>query len=131
MSRLPYVFPALLSPQVKAIREYLKFYSEFDFEGLSKVTTDDFTQQTWPLSLDQPIRTKPEEIAALKQLQEALAGKPIQVSTAQHDRPFAQIANLSLIAYHLRYRRRFGEDLGSCIPFSTVDRLDTDFLMFS
>ena len=68
MSPLPYVFPALPSPQVKVIREYLKCYSEFDFEGFSKVTTDGFTQQTWPLNLGQPIRPKAEEIAALKQL---------------------------------------------------------------
>lgn len=95
MSPLPYEFPALPSPQVKVIQEYLKFYSEFHFEGLSKVTTDDFTQQTWPMNLDQPIRAKAEEIAALKQLRDALGGTPMQVSKAQYDHKFGQITNLS------------------------------------
>ena len=83
MSPLPYVLPALPSPQVKIIHEYLKYYSEFDFEGFSKVTTNDFTQQTWPSSLGQPIRPRAEEIVALKELRDALGGKPMQVSKSQ------------------------------------------------
>lgn len=82
MSPLPYVFPAHPPPQVKVIQQYLKCYSEFDFEGFGKVTTDDFTQQTLPLSLGQSIRSKAEEIAALEQLRDGLGGKPMQVSKA-------------------------------------------------
>jgi hypothetical protein len=116
MSPLPYVFPPLPSPQLKVIQEYLKFYSEFDFEGLSKVTTDDFTQQTWPMNLDQPIRTKAEEIAALKQLRDGLGGTPMQVSKAQYDHHFAQIANLSDSLPYTISTTVWGR-LGSMYPF--------------
>lgn len=80
MSLQPYEFPPLPSPQVIAVREYLKFFSEYNIEGLRKVTTDDFTASTLPASLGVATKTRDEEFAVVKQLQTSFEGKPLQVS---------------------------------------------------
>lgn len=97
MSLQPYVFPPFPSPQVKAVQEYLKCVSGFDFEGLSSLMMDNFTLTVSPMNLGVPDKTKDEEIAFLKELQANLDGKPLIVSKTQTqcDRLFcANVANL-------------------------------------
>jgi len=129
MSPLPYVFPALPSPQVKIIHEYLKCYSAFDFEGFSKVTTDDFTQQTLPLSLDQPIRPKAEEIAALKQLRDALGGEPMRLTIYDIDDGLGKTwVHLKLDSLGLEgiYLFEFGKGLHAHKVASVREFVDSD-----
>ena len=80
MSLEPYVFPPSPSHQVKVVQEYLKYYSEFDFDRLSGLSTDNFTQLTLPASLGLSVRTKIEELGFLKDLQASVGGKTLQVS---------------------------------------------------
>jgi hypothetical protein len=80
MSLEPYVFPPFPSHQVKVVQEYLKYYSEFDFDRLSGLSTDNFTQLTLPASLGLSVRTKIEELGFLKDLQSSVGGKTLQVS---------------------------------------------------
>jgi len=86
----PYVFAPFPSPQVRIVREYLKYYGEFDLQNLSNLITDNFTQQTWPQSLNAAVRTKEQEFEALKGLKDSLKGQPLDVSSArtQCDHPF-------------------------------------------
>jgi hypothetical protein len=83
MSLQPYVFPPVPSPQVKAAQEYLKYISEFDFERLSNLLTDDFTLTMSPVNMGIPPKTKAEEFSVLKELQTKLDGKSLAVSGAQ------------------------------------------------
>jgi hypothetical protein len=83
MSSQAYVFPPFPSPQLKAVQEYLKYVTEFDFEGLSSLITDNFTVTTSPMNASVPDKTKDEEFAFLKALQAKLDGKPFVVSKAQ------------------------------------------------
>jgi hypothetical protein len=64
-----YVFPPHPSRQVKVVQEYLKFLSKFDLDGLSGLTTDNFTQSTSPTNLGVPTRTKSQDLAFLKGLE--------------------------------------------------------------
>jgi hypothetical protein len=93
MSSKPYVYPPFPSPQVKVVREYLQYLSDFNFDKLRTLTTDDFTQQTWPVSLGLPVRSQAEDIAVLKGLQAQLDGKPLHVSKAGQMRPSIHTKN--------------------------------------
>ena len=79
----PYKFPEHPPPQLKAVQDYIKYLSAFEFDKLESLTTDNFTQQVAPLSLDVPIRTKAQDIAYLRELQASLKGKPLHVSRSQ------------------------------------------------
>jgi hypothetical protein len=85
MSPQTYVFPPFPSPQVKAVQDYLKYISEYDFDRLSNLMTDDFTLTTLPMSMGIPDRTKSEEFAFLKDMQAVLDGKPLVVSKLRHN----------------------------------------------
>jgi len=83
MSSQPYVFPASPSPQVKAAKDYLKYISKFDIDGLSGLLTDDFTLSVSPANLGVPDKTRAEEFAFIKDMQAALNGKPLVITV--HD----------------------------------------------
>ncbi|KAF8500397.1 hypothetical protein F5888DRAFT_1801920 [Russula emetica] len=75
MSPPPYEYPEDPSPQLEIIRKYYAFLSAFDFDNLSTLMTDDFTQQTAPLSLGVPKNTKSDFLAFLRQYQANLKGQ--------------------------------------------------------
>jgi ketosteroid isomerase-like protein len=93
MSPPPYEFPEDPSPQLEVIRKYYAFLSAFDFENLSTLMADDFTQQTAPLSLGVPKRTKSDLLAFLGQFQAYVKGQHLDVSRAQMTH-FVLIVNL-------------------------------------
>jgi len=83
MSPPPYEFPEDPSPQLRVIRKYYAFLSAFDFDNLSALMTDDFTQQMAPLSLGVPKKTKSDFLAFLRQYQADIEGQHLDVSRAQ------------------------------------------------
>ena len=82
MSPQPYVFPPNPSPQLAVVKDYFRCLCEFDLDHLRTLTTDDFTQNVQPLSLDVPTKTKEEDLESLKQLRDSVNGKPLVVSRA-------------------------------------------------
>jgi len=84
MSSPPYEFPEDPSPQLEVIRKYYAYLSAFDFDNLSTLMTDDFTQQMAPLSLGVPKKTKGDFLAFLGQYQANLnlQGQRLDVSRA-------------------------------------------------
>ena len=92
MSPPHYEFPEDPSPQLGVIRKYYAFLSAFDLDNLSSLMTDDFTQQTAPLSLGVPKNTKSDFFAFLRQYQANLKGQHLNVSTKlSSDDPFLPI----------------------------------------
>jgi ketosteroid isomerase-like protein len=83
MSPLPYEFPEDPSPQLEVIRKYYAFISAFDFDNLSTLVTDDFTQQMAPLSLGVPKKTKTDFLAYLRQYQANIESQHLDVSRVQ------------------------------------------------
>jgi hypothetical protein len=83
MSPPPYEFPEDPSPQLQVIRKYYAFLSAFDFDNLSTLITDDFTQHQAPLSLGLPKKTKSDFLAFLRQYQADIEGQHLDVSGAQ------------------------------------------------
>lgn len=90
MSPLSYEFPEDPSPQLEVIRKYYTFLSAFDFDNLSTLMADDFTQQTAPLSLGAPKKTKSDFLAFLVQYQANLnlRDQHLDVSESSDD-PFS------------------------------------------
>ncbi|KAI0260296.1 hypothetical protein BC834DRAFT_1035432 [Gloeopeniophorella convolvens] len=68
------------SPQVKIAQQYLKSLSEWNFEQLSKFTTDEFTQTSLPASLGIPVRSKAEDLEYVKELKDRLEGNPLEIT---------------------------------------------------
>jgi len=130
MSPQPYVFPASLSPQVKAVQGYLKYISEFDIDSMRGLLTDAFTLSVSPASLGVPDKTRAEEFAFIKEMQAKLDGKPLVVSRVQTWRghPFGTvlIANFFSTDHSVRSQQWTAEDLGPCIASYKMHRLDTD-----
>ena len=96
MSPPPYDFPEDPSPQLEVIRKYYAFLSAFDFDNLSTLMTDDFTQQVAPLSLGEPKKTKGDFLAFLRRYQANpnLKGQHLDVSRAQMTRSSVLIVSL-------------------------------------
>ena len=82
MSPPPYDFPPDGSPQLKVVEDYFRCLCEFDLDHLRTLTTDDFTQDVQPLSLNVPTKTKDEDLESLQQLRDSLKGKHLVVSRA-------------------------------------------------
>jgi hypothetical protein len=96
MSPPPYEFPEDPSPQLEFTRKYFAFLSTFDFDNLSTLMTDDFTQQMAPLSLGVPKKTKSDFLAFLREYQAdvMIEGQHLDVSRAHcSDDPFVLIVN--------------------------------------
>jgi hypothetical protein len=93
MSSPPYEFPEDPSPQLEVIRKYFAFISAFDFDNLSTLMTDEFTQQMAPLSLGVPKKTKSDFLAYLGQYQANIKGQRLDVSKSP-DGPFVLIVDL-------------------------------------
>ncbi|KAI0263050.1 hypothetical protein BC834DRAFT_971596 [Gloeopeniophorella convolvens] len=68
------------SPQLKVVLQYLDCLSTWNFDHLSKLTTDGFTQTTLPSSLKVAVRSKADDLSFLKQLQEQLGGSNLQIT---------------------------------------------------
>jgi ketosteroid isomerase-like protein len=83
MSPPPYEFPGDPSPQLQVIQKYYAFLSAFDFDNLSTLMADDFTQQMAPLSLGVPKKTKSDFLAFLRQYRADIEGQHLDVSRAQ------------------------------------------------
>jgi len=74
----PYKFPKHPSPRLKVVQDYFRCLIEFDLDHLRTLTTDDFTQDVKPASLDVPTKTKEEDIESLEQLRDSLKGKHLE-----------------------------------------------------
>lgn len=57
------------SPQLLVIQKFYAFLSAFDFDNLSTLMADEFTQQIVPLNLGVPKKTKSDFLAFLRQYQ--------------------------------------------------------------
>jgi hypothetical protein len=77
-----YQRPHRPSDQMKVVLEYFDKLKVWDFDGISKLSTPGFTQQTLPKSLGLPERTKEEDIAFLHEFRDSLKGAPLEVCSA-------------------------------------------------
>ncbi|KAH9044134.1 hypothetical protein EDB84DRAFT_1576402 [Lactarius hengduanensis] len=70
---------SLNSPQVKAVLYYLDQLKVLNLSEIEKLLADDFIQDTRPMSVKAPIKSKKEYMAFLRGLAEQLGGRPIEI----------------------------------------------------
>ncbi|KAH9042922.1 hypothetical protein EDB83DRAFT_2677490 [Lactarius deliciosus] len=70
---------SLESPQVQAVRRYLDYLKVLNLPEIEKLLADDFIQDTRPMSIKVPIKSKEEYMAFLHWLAEQLGGRPIEI----------------------------------------------------
>lgn len=78
-----YQRPRHPSDQLKVVLDYLDYLKYWDIDGLDKITTSDFTQQTFPDSLNIPKRSKKEDFEYLRSFRDSLNGAPLEVRDTQ------------------------------------------------
>jgi hypothetical protein len=128
---MSHILPSPNTPQLKVIDTYLKSLATFDLTVLKTLRTDDFLMITAPANMNVPDKTKKEDLAFLEEMKESLNSQHLEVSRA----PMISHSYKTLICstvYHIRCRRRTGEDLGPCMitVFFRIDRPETDFSTF-
>lgn len=74
-----YKVPNHPSDQLKVVLDYFDKLKHWDFDGLGKLSTSDFTQQTLPASLGLAARTKSEDIEFLHIFRDSLNSAQLQV----------------------------------------------------
>ncbi|KAH9174426.1 hypothetical protein EDB89DRAFT_570990 [Lactarius sanguifluus] len=67
------------SPQVKAVIHYLDQLKVLNLPEIEKLLADDFIQDTRPMSVKVPLKSKGEYMAFLERLAEKLGGRPIEI----------------------------------------------------
>jgi hypothetical protein len=85
MSSLPQTYQKPQSPsdQLKCVFDYFEKLKVWDFDGLAKLSTPGFTQQTLPVSLGMAERTKEEDIAFLHTFRDSVQGAHLEVCNTQ------------------------------------------------
>lgn len=78
-----YQRPPRPSDQLKVVFDYFDKLKVWDFDGIAKLSTPGFTQQTLPASLDIAERTKEEDIAFLHTFRDSLQGAHLEVCNTQ------------------------------------------------
>ncbi|KAH9163777.1 hypothetical protein EDB89DRAFT_1912502 [Lactarius sanguifluus] len=73
------------SPQVKAVIHYLDQLKVLNLPEIEKLLADDFIQDTRPMSVKVPLKSKGEYMAFLERLAEKLGGRPIEVGQIDID----------------------------------------------
>ncbi|KAH9163786.1 hypothetical protein EDB89DRAFT_1912510 [Lactarius sanguifluus] len=76
---------SLESPQVQAVRRYLDHLKVLNLPEIEKLLTDDFVQDTRPMSVKVPLKSKEEYMVFLQGLAEQLGGRPIEVGQIDID----------------------------------------------
>jgi hypothetical protein len=74
-----YQVPQHPSDQLKVVLDYFERLKHWDFDGLCKLSTSDFIQQTLPASLGLAARTKSEDIEFLHTFRDSLNSAQLQV----------------------------------------------------
>ena len=74
-----YKVPNHPSDQLKVVLDYFDKLKHWDFDGLGKLSTSDFTQQTLPASLGLAARTKSKDIEFLHTFRDSLNSAQLQV----------------------------------------------------
>jgi hypothetical protein len=113
---MSHILPSPNTPQLKVIDTYLNSLATFDLAVLKTLTTDDFLTITAPASMNVPDKTMKEDLAFLEELKESLNGQHLEVSRAPViSHSYKTLIWFDMAVYHIRCRRRTGEDLGPCI----------------
>ncbi|KAH9174418.1 hypothetical protein EDB89DRAFT_570817 [Lactarius sanguifluus] len=67
------------SPQVQAVRRYLDHLKVLNLPEIEKLLADDFVQDTRPMSLKVPLKSKKDYMVFLQGLAKQLGGRPIEI----------------------------------------------------
>jgi hypothetical protein len=79
MSQPRFLLPSDPSPQLRVVLDYFNHLSRWELDKLSLLSSANFIQETLPVSMGIPSRTKSEDIAFLKEFRDSLYCFPLEV----------------------------------------------------
>jgi hypothetical protein len=107
MSKPNFQWPLDPSPQLRVVFDYLNHLSRWELDEISLLSSANFIKETLPASMGVPSRTKSEDIAFLKELQDSLYNFPLEVCFN------------SMVAVSPRSISRLA-DWGVCVPLKIM-----------